>query len=140
MLSIDCNACAGAHDLRNQRCYAGVLNILASGAQPDSIVLKRYIHKRYRGEAVRIVIMAASELASLRRGIAALDPPSDRKCRTCPASAHRVLLQARLHLAESPLSPPVDRLALTNMILQRVTADACEKAPTCVSRILQTVA
>src|SRR4030065_369296 len=85
VLSIDCNACAGAHDLSNQRCYAGVLNILASGAQPDSIVLRRYIDKRYRGEAVKAAALAASERASPRRGIAALEPPSDRRCRTCPA-------------------------------------------------------
>src|SRR4030042_4659933 len=132
-LSIDCNACPGAHDLCNQRCYAGVLNIMASGAQPDSIVLRRYIHKRYRGEAVKAAALAASELASLRRGIAALEPPSDRRCRTCPASAHHVILQARLRLVERPLCPPEDRAAMTSLILERAGAAACEGAPAVVS-------
>ncbi len=138
VLDIECNSCAGAHDLSNPRCYAGVLNIMASGAQPDSIVLRRYIHKRYRGEAVRTAVSAASELASLRRGIVGLEPPSDRKCRTCPASAHKVLLQARLRLVENPMSPPMSREAMTAGILEMVRGDACEKAYSCISRALQT--
>lgn len=137
VLSVDCNACAGAHDLGNQRCYSGVLNIMASGAEPDSIVLRRYIHKRYRGEPVRTTKTAASELASLRRGLAATEPPSDRRCRTCPASAHSVLVQARLRLVEHPLSPPMTRTAMTSLILQGIHENACEKAPTCVSEALE---
>lgn len=137
VLDIECNSCAGAHDLSNPRCYAGLLNIMASGAQPDSIVLRRYIHKRYRGEAVRTATLAASELASLRRGIVGLELPSDRRCRTCPASAHKVLLQARLRLVENPMRPPMSRATMTAIILDGVREDACEKASSCISKALQ---
>jgi len=137
VLTVDCNACAGAHDLWNQRCFAGILNIMASGAEPDSIVLKRYMHRRYRGEAVRAIVSAASELSVLRRGIASLKPPSDRRCRTCPASPHRVLLQAKLRLIEDPMRAPVSREDMARAVLQSVSGEACEKAPECVSRVLR---
>jgi hypothetical protein len=137
VLSVDCNACAGAHDLGNQRCFSGILNILAAGAEPDSVVLKRYIHKRYRGEAVKSTALAAAELAVLRRGIASIEPASDKRCRTCPASAHQVLLQARLRLVENPMTPPISRAALRDFILERVGADACDRAHACISRVLK---
>lgn len=86
----------------NRKCVSGILNVIAAAAAPDAIVLKRYIHKRYRGESVKRIVTLALELASISRAVASAERPSDRRCRTCPASTERVLEAVRRGLLEHP--------------------------------------
>jgi hypothetical protein len=102
-LEIDCSSCAGANDLLNNRCLAGVMQIIAARAAPEAIILKRFIHKRYRGETVRLAALAARELATLNRAIASSEPPSDRKCRTCPSSKGLAMVAMRRRLVSNPI-------------------------------------
>ncbi len=111
-LEIDCSECQGAQDLANSRCVSGILNVMMTGAVPTAIILKRFIHKRYRGESIGPLALVASELSALNRAIASAEKPSDKRCRTCGASRERVLMAMKRRLLENPteyLPSPVTR-------------------------------
>ncbi len=130
-LEIDCSQCNGPHDLANKKCLSALMNVLAEGAQPDTIILKRFMHKRYRGRTVEIASTAAGILASLNRAIVSAQRPSDKRCRTCPASKDQVLLTMRLALMEDPqgyLQAPMQMLKGLRMCLPRID---CPKAESC---------
>jgi hypothetical protein len=100
-----------------------VLNVLAGGAQPEAIILKRFMHKRYRGEAVDGASAAASALASLNRAIASASRPSDRRCRTCAASMDQLLTMIKRSLLDDPLEYVSDssgRVARLRNVLSNV--------------------
>lgn len=136
-LEIDCLECAGAHDLKNSKCLTGVLNVVSSGAEPEAIILKRFIHKRYRGEVVRRIASAASELAALNRAMVSAEPPSDKRCRTCAASSERVVSAMKLRLLENPLESAASRLAMLEDIERAALALPCESARACVEKGLR---
>lgn len=137
-LEIDCTECNGAHDLTNRKCLAGVMNALVAASPPESIVLKRYIDKRYRGDSAAWIATCAGELASLNRLISAKNCSSDKRCRTCLASRVNVLDTARRALLDDPatyLNRPGD---VFKEIRERMMASAgrCADAPACVDEVL----
>jgi len=135
-LEVDCSKCNGAHDLSNKKCLSAVMNVLTEGAQPDTIILKRFMHKRYRGEAVELASTAAGILATINRAIASTQRPSDKRCRTCPASTDQVLLTMKLALMDDPteyVRSPMHMLAGLRMCLPRI---ACEQAEACFDSAL----
>ncbi len=137
-LEIDCTRCNGAHDLANRKCLAGVMNALVAASIPESIVLRRYTDKRYRGEVVAWIASCAGELASLNRSLSANADPSDRRCRTCLASKMRVLLGAKRALLDDPgayLGNPSEvRMELRGKMI--ASAGRCVDAPVCVDSSL----
>jgi hypothetical protein len=137
-LEIDCSDCQGAQDLSNRKCVSGILNVISASTEPDAIILKRFIHKRYRGEPVKRVAAMASELATLNRAIASAERPSDRRCRTCPASAERVLDAARRMLLENPLGYLGERRAILSGLRAAHTRCECTRADACVEAALST--
>ena len=132
-LEIDCSACAGASDLSNQKCLRAVLNIMSTGAPAHVIILKRYIHKRYRGSLVTSAHLASVELATINRALLSADQPSDKRCRTCPASRERVLRVMKLELLEDPLAFVGDHPRLMNELRGRCHSD-CGESDRCVDR------
>ncbi len=135
-LEIDCSKCNGAHDLDNKKCLSAVMNVLANGAQPDTIILKRFIHKRYRGQAVELASKAAGTLAALNRAIASAQRPSDKRCRTCPASMDQVLVAMRHALLDDPVGyvqSPARVLRGLRICLPRIE---CERAVSCFDSAL----
>lgn len=131
-LEIDCSECKGAHDLGNSKCLSAVLNVLAVGAQPEVIVLRRFMHKRYRGEAVRIASAAASDLATLKRAIASTPRPSDRRCRTCPASKERLLIAIKQSLLNDPTRYVTSSRVVAEELRQGIACVGCAKAQACL--------
>jgi hypothetical protein len=103
---------------------------------PEAVILKRFIHKRYRGEAVRLAALAARELASLNRAIASAETPSDRKCRTCPSSKELAMVAMRRKLISNPAKYfPRDKAILSEVVAE-LMAGGCPKARTCVDEAL----
>jgi hypothetical protein len=140
-LEVDCTDCNGAHDLNNRKCLAGVLNALVSASPPESIVLKRYIDKRYRGDSVAWIATCAGELSLLNRLVSAKNGSSDKRCRTCLASRVNVLDSARRALLDDPatyLNSPRD---VFKEIRERMLASAgrCAEAPVCVDEVLASI-
>ncbi len=135
-LEIDCSSCAGAHDLSNGKCLTGVLNVMATGAVPEAIVLRRFIHKRYRGEAIRLAATLASELASLNRAITSQEPPSDRRCRTCPVGADRVLRTLKRRLLDNPETYHAQRTAVAAELRAKAGGQTCERPMRCLETTL----
>jgi len=135
-LEIDCGSCAGANDLMNNRCLTGVMNIIAAGAEPEAIILKRFIHKRYRGEAVKIAALAARELATLNRAIASVEPPSDRKCRTCPSSKELAMVAMRRRLLSNPTKYMPEVGADPSQLAEELTVNGCPMTRRCVAEAL----
>jgi hypothetical protein len=112
ILEIDCSDCSGAQDLENTKCLVGVMRIICGGAEPGAVILKRSLHKRYRDNTVSLLRASASELVRLNRALSSTERPSDKRCRTCPASRENVLKTLRRRLLSDPrgyLSNP-DRL------------------------------
>jgi hypothetical protein len=101
-LEIDCTECPGAHDLANRKCLTSAINAVSSGGIPESVILKRYTHKRYRGYTVGIVSRAATELSTLNRVLAASEPALDKDCRTCKASRQNIIADLKRLLLEDP--------------------------------------
>ncbi len=135
-LDIDCSECKGAHDLGNGKCLSAVLTVLSEGARPEAIVLKRFMHKRYRGEMVRIATIAASDLATLNRAILSVHRPSDRRCRTCPASRERWLVATRQCLLDDPVNYVADPPAVSEKLKQGMARIECPKAAECLEEIV----
>lgn len=135
-LEIDCVSCKGAHDLNNKQCLSAVLNILVAGAQPEVIILKRFAHKRYRGRAVKIASLAASQLATLNRALASINIPSDRHCRTCAASRQNLLTSMKQHLIENPTTYVANHPELATLIRTRLGHVDCERREACILEAL----
>lgn len=133
-LEIDCSQCAGAHDLRNSKCLTGVVNVMSLGAEPEVIILKRFIHKRYRGEFVRQVVSAATELAALNRALASSEPPSDKHCRTCTVSMEHVIAAMRRKLIENPAIYVSSAESAFSDIETKALSHACAKARACIDK------
>jgi len=135
-LEIDCAACQGAQDLDNRKCISGILNVMVMGTAPEAIILKRYIHKRYRGERVRRIADLATSLASIGRAAASIERPSDKRCRTCPVSAERILETVRRKLLEDPESY-LDRHAVIIGEVRHIPAGlGCGSASRCIADAL----
>jgi hypothetical protein len=131
-LEINCEECAGAHDLTNTRCLIGVVNVVSGGVAPETIILKRFTHKRYRKDSVRLVSAAAVELSALNRALSAPDPMSDKTCRTCPASGRQIVQSLKRCLLTNPRSyilHPEDTMELIRQVRGTV---ACERVSACV--------
>lgn len=137
-LEIECGSCSGAHDLANAKCLGGVMLALIGGACPESIVLKRAIHKRYRGEAVRSARGLANLLADLSRALSGVDAPSDKTCRTCPARKDRIISILRSNLLRNPLGTDL-RTQCARDIMEELGPIRCEKALGCVNEALSSV-
>jgi hypothetical protein len=131
-LEVECIDCAGAHDLSNGQCMAGVITVVSGGAVPDSVILKRFTHKRYRRDAVRIVAAAANELAALNRALASVETPSDKVCRTCPSSRQQVILLMKRRLLEDPVSYVKNGSAMLEELRRPHASISCARASACV--------
>ncbi len=136
-LEIDCSQCKGAHDLSNRKCLTAVLNVLVGGAQPEAIILMRFMHKRYRGESVELASAAAAALASLNRAIASTPRPSDRKCRTCPASKDQLLTTIKHLLLEDPEGFVSDPTSIIEDLRGYTLHLSCVDASTCLDAALR---
>jgi hypothetical protein len=137
-LEIDCSACQGAQDLTNSRCISGILNVMVTGAVPTAIILKRLIHKRYRGEAIGPVALVASELSALNRAIASAEKPSDKRCRTCSASRERVLTAMKHRLLENPAEYLPDHKNMAAELTSMFRSDQCGDSVKCIENALST--
>ena len=134
-LEIDCALCAGANDLSNNKCLAGVINVMSDGAEPETIVLKLFIHKRYRGNQVRDAARAATELSTLDRAIDSIEEPSDKQCRTCAASMTQICKAMRLKLLENP----IQYVRSSRQIVERIQGlinVKCSRSRACVTKAL----
>lgn len=131
-LEVDCSACAGAHDLSNNKCLAGVMNIVCYGAVPDAVILKRFIHKRYRRDTVELVAISASELAALNRALAPSDHVPERACKSCIASKHTIIAEMRQRLLDDPAVYVVSTTQLFTEIKGARAALACARSSACV--------
>lgn len=137
MLEVDCSACAGAQDMQNKRCMSGIVHILSSETLPQTIVLKRHTHKRYRERSLRGAFDAARHLALLNRTSTNTDYASDEGCRTCSASVPRIASVLRKILLEDPVrytSEPAASVARVRMGLGK--GAACGKRASCVASAL----
>ena len=137
-LEIDCMECNGAHDLMNRKCLAGVMNALVATSAPEAIVLRRYTHKRYRGEVVGLLSACAAELASLNRSLSLKTEVSDKRCRTCRASSVSVITSAKRTLLDDPMAYMRDGSAVRKDLREKMVASAggCVDAPICVDEVL----
>jgi len=131
-LEVDCEACAGAQDLQNRVCMVGIMNVIARGVVPDIIILKRFMHKRYRGDSVRAIAEAASELSVLSRALRCASTPSDRKCRTCPCSPVKIVTQMRSMLLEDPAT--YIRTRTEAVLAETVKKTSCKRGPDCAAQ------
>lgn len=134
-LEIDCSSCQGAISLTNQKCLSGILKALSAGGVPDAIVLKSYLHKRYRGTAVETATRIASELAALDRALltASLDRPSDRRCRTCRAGRENMLSTVRRRILDDPTLYSNDRALFIERLREEIAPPDCTRVDECLS-------
>ncbi|MBN1677956.1 MAG: hypothetical protein JW880_05395, partial [Candidatus Thermoplasmatota archaeon] len=130
-LEVDCESCGGAQDLHNRRCMVGIISIVARGAVPDTIMLKRFMHKRYREEEVKVIAAAAAELSALTRAYACASIPSDRRCRTCSCSPKRLVGEMRTMLLEDPAEYVRDTGRVESMLSDAVARSGCERSQQC---------
>lgn len=78
--------------------------------------------------------MAAAELAALNRALVAVEPPSDKRCRTCPASAERIVTAMKRRLLENPVEYVSSMERVVKDIESVALFHACESARTCVDK------
>ncbi len=137
-LEIDCTECKGPHDLANRQCLSGIMNALVASSSPDAIVLRRYIDKRYRGDAIGVLISCASELASMNRRLASAHVSSDKRCRTCQASMSKVIASARHALLDDPMGYMRAKDATRAEIFEKMVASSgrCADGHQCVAESL----
>ena len=132
VIEVDCTACRGAQDMENARCFAGLMNVVMAGAAPRSVVLRRYLDKRYRGTAVRRLLATAEMLASVNRAISALTRPSDRRCRTCPVSKERVLCSIRDAILRDPIGYSAGPSGVLEQVRGAAGAIRCDRRDECL--------
>lgn len=137
-LEIDCMTCTGPQDLLNRRCLIGAVNVMANGSVPDAVILRRFMHKRYRSDQIRLISMTAAELGVLGRALSCTESPSDRRCRTCPASLPRLLVELKRNLVEDPAAYFRERGRTVADLRERALSTRCENARSCIERALAT--
>ncbi len=137
-LEVDCSACAGAQDISNGNCAKGILNIFCSGIEPDSIILKRYIHRRYRSESFKMLCELATELCVLNRIVSTHVIPSDKKCLTCPASKGKSAEYLIHQLRQDPVAYTKRKPALSDRLKEVASKASCPKGYECLSEALAT--
>ncbi|UCE81006.1 MAG: hypothetical protein JSV94_00780 [Methanobacteriota archaeon] len=131
-LEVDCDTCPGAQDLANNRCLAGILQILSSEATPETVVLKRHTHRRYRGPSLAPVFAAASDLAAMNRALSMHWRPSDKKCQTCRASAPCLTAKMRHQLLEDPTGFMCDKSAVITKACEEAKSIECPRLRDCI--------
>ena len=135
-LEIDCSSCPGGNSLANPKCFSGILKALSAGGVPDAIVLKSYLHKRYRGDAVSSAASVAAELSTIDRALilTSLERPSDKRCRTCQASSGVLMTLLRRSILTDPVSYAADRAGFAARIREELPYPDCERAHECVDK------
>ena len=134
-LEVDCEACHGAQDIMNERCAAGIVHVFSSEATPATVVLKRHLHKRYRGAHVTELAAAASLLSALDRKIRSGRAPSDERCRTCGASEGRLALALRQRLLDDPHGFMADRGSVAERVVSEAVPISCGRSVDCLARV-----
>ncbi|MBU1157920.1 MAG: hypothetical protein KKE24_01110 [Candidatus Thermoplasmatota archaeon] len=137
-LEVDCSACTGAQDINNGNCARGILNILRSGVEPDSIILKRYIHRRYRSESFKSLCELATELSVLNRIVSAQVIPSDKRCLTCSASKEKTAEYLINQLRHDPVAYAKRKRALSDRLKDIASEASCPKGHDCLREALAT--
>lgn len=135
-LEVDCGDCSGAQSIENAKCASGIMNVLASGVVPEAVVLKRYIHVRYRSDRIARLRESASALAALRRLETQPGEPSDRKCRTCPASRQKLASEVIRRVQADPVSFGPSRKALSDKLASEHAAVGCPQLAKCVAQVV----
>jgi hypothetical protein len=135
-LEVDCRECSGAQSIDNPRCAAGMVNVLASGVLPEAIVLRRYIDVRYRSERIAGLRAAAAALAALRRLADEQHEPSDRRCRTCPASRGRLASELVRRVRADPASFCSNRARLSDVLARELSSVACPRLAGCIGAVV----
>jgi hypothetical protein len=133
-LEVECGDCPGPQDLTNNRCLAGLLQILCSEAMPNTIILKRHIHRRYRESTLLPVFETALELAAMNRALSTRPEPSDKRCLTCEASAAKQANRIRRELLDRPVDFIADRQGAISRARRGAENIDCARAPACVER------
>lgn len=134
-LEVDCRDCSGAQSIDNARCAAGIVNVLASGVVPEAVVLRRYIDVRYRSERIWGLRSAAASLAALRRLGEQPNEPSDKRCRTCPASRGRLASEMVRRVRADPVSFSESRASLSDVLARELSSVACPRLRGCVAAV-----
>jgi len=136
-LQIDCRECAGAQDIHNGRCLSGIVHVLARNAIPQTIVLMRDTHKRYRESALGDAFEAARALQRLNRAVVSTDRASDSRCRTCPASPSRVASALRRALLDDPGGYARCPAQCARSVVGHMDAvTGCDEGESCIGRTL----
>lgn len=133
-LEVDCSRCSGAQSIDNPKCASGVMNVLASGLAPEAVVLKRYIHVRYRSHRIAGLCESASALAALRRLQGQADDSSDDGCRTCPASRRVLAPEVIRRLQADPLVFCRSRDSLSDSLMSELSGVRCPRLSRCVAQ------
>jgi hypothetical protein len=135
-LEVDCRECSGAQSIGNPRCAAGVVNVLASGVVPEAVVLRRYIDVRYRCERISGLRAAAASLAALRRLADHQQEPSDKRCRTCPASRGRLASELIRRMRADPAAFCSSRARLSDVLARELSSVACPRVTSCIAAVV----
>jgi hypothetical protein len=138
VLEIECHECQGAFDMGNRRCMTGIMAVLSSGPAPESVVLRRSVHRRYRGRPVASVASLATELSALNRASASAETPSDKGCRTCAVSMLRTIARMRKALIDSPATYAVEIDRIAHDTRTMAEEHSCVKAARCAEMGLAT--
>ncbi len=108
------------------------MNVVSSGAIPETVILRRFTHKRYRKDIVRVVATAATELAALNRALASTDQASDKGCRTCTSSKHLIISAMKLRLLENPRSYIIGGAAFLEELRLAHSKSSCPRSGECI--------
>lgn len=138
-LEIDCSSCPGPQDVMNKRCLTGMVNILCSEAVPQTVILKRHIHKRYRESALETAFQAARRLSALNRTISNHETASDGRCRTCHVSVPHTAAILRRTLLDDPVNYAVALPSLAAEARARACGAKCDRASGCVEKALSLI-
>lgn len=136
ILEVDCTECSGAQSIDNPKCASGVTNILASGILPEFVVLKRFIHMRYRADRLRHLYEASAALSALRRLETHVQGASDKRCRTCPASEHKLAPDVVRWIRTDPSSFASLREGLSDKVVLRLSEVSCPDLRRCVRHVV----
>jgi hypothetical protein len=139
MLEIDCSVCSGPQDLSNEKCCAGILNILSNGVMPETIVLRRFVHTRYRLHCMGWMRAVAECMASMRRISESKSGASDERCRTCPASSERLAEEITETIRADPRAFYQNPKALSGSLGSAIVSANCSRAPKCVREVMSVV-
>ncbi len=135
-LEVDCSDCSGAQSIENAKCASGIMNILASGVLPEAVVLKRFIHVRYRADRIERLCESASALAALKRLEMQPGSVSDDRCRTCPASRAKLASEVIHMIRADPMSFGSSRRTISERLLREFSSVRCPELGTCVAHIV----